>query len=289
MTYREIALIIGCIALFFFFFVWMLLLQIQNTRQRQREQDILQGIQTANKKPSSTLYIALSKYGFFKNRTEALQEKLNEVMDTEQTPESIIKFQMMSLIIGLSVTALIQLVFGAWFLTIISLIITIVAVFLKDFELNRRIKKKYRQFDKCLPQYEQNLLLGLQAGAGLETAMEMAIRTLPNTLIQYEFQMLLNDSNMYTDDIARPYINLSKRIPTKDCERFVNIIISGLKNGNSMSDILEQESSYMSQQEINRIKEYAETHSTQATAIQAVCIFTPVIILFIAPMMARSA
>ncbi len=198
------------------------------------------------------------------------------------------KFELMMLIGGLGITFLIHLVFNFILITLVSLGLTIYAVLMKEMELKSKIRAKESGFDDALPQFETNMLLGMQAGAGVQKSMEMAIKNLPEGLVQVEFKKLLLETKTYTDDIALPYLNLSKRVPTKDCERFCNIIIAGLRNGNSMSEILTNESEYMTQQVLNKIKEKGERNAVTATAISSGLVFLPLIVIFLAPMLASS-
>ena len=55
-----------------------------------------------------------------------------------------------------------------------------------------------------------------------------------------------------------------------------------------MSQILENESEYMTQQTINRIKEKGERNSVKATAISSGLVFLPMIIIFLAPLIANT-
>lgn len=225
---------------------------------------------------------------FYEKREKKLQEKLDLLHDEDQTPEDIMKFEAICLAGGLGVTILLSLLIKFFIIPILGLGLTAYCVMMKDMSLNSRLKKKNEEFDETLPQFESSLLMAMQAGAGISKAMAMAVRTMEPGDVQEEFQQLLLETQTYTDNIALPFLNLSKRVHTKDCERFCNVVIFGLKNGNSMSQILENESEYMTQQTINRIKEKGERNSVKATAISSGLVFLPMIIIFLAPLIANT-
>lgn len=225
----------------------------------------------------------------YQQKYAKIQKLLDDTYDIEQTPESIIKFEIIALFGGLGITLLVHIIFNILILTLISLGLTIYATLMKEMDLKNKYKRKLKGFDDALPQFEVNMLLGMQAGASIQKAMEMAIKTLPKGLVQVEFKKLLLESNTNADDIAIPYLNLSKRVPTKDCERFCNIVISGIRNGNSMTEILTNESEYMSQQVLNKIREQGEKNSVQATAVSTGLVFLPLLIIFLAPIMASTS
>lgn len=287
MTYREIAILVFC-ASFFLFFVVLAIQQQKKQKKRADVYKLVNGQMMLDAENSSSIDSGIEATGWYQKRVQTIQSQLNQLYDDEQTPESIIKLQLHILVYGLALTVLVHLVLQVFIITIICLFLTLYCFILPDLQLKSQIKKKYADFDAILPQYESNLLLGLEAGASLHKAMEMAVRTLPPGLVQIEFRQLLLENSMYADNVALPYMRLSQRIPTKDCERFCNIVISGLKNGNSMSDILKQEGEYMSAQQLNRIKEQGEKNTVKSTAIVSGMVFMPLIIIFIAPLMANS-
>ena len=288
MNIREIMLFIGICAILLFFILLSAILAAK-TKSHITLEEIVDGKTGLSKRNmKKEIHDRINHSSFYQNRCNAIQHLLDLSYNTAETPESIIKFELMALICGVGITVLVSLVFRFLLISLISCILTVYAVLMKEMELKLKIKAKERGFDNALPQFETNMLLGMRAGAGLQKAMEMAIKTLPEGLVQIEFKKLLLESKTYTDDIALPYLNLSKRMPTKDCERFCNIVISGLKNGNSMGEILENESEFMTQQLLNKIKEQGERNSVKATAISSGLVFLPLLVIFLAPLMASS-
>lgn len=288
MALRETLFIIGVGLVLLFFIVLSILVSVKPKGKTNLE-DIVNGQVALTKRDmKKEIRGKVENSSLYQNRCVSLQRKLDLTYNTEESPESIMKFQLIALCGGLGITFLVNLIFNFVLITLVALGLTVYAVLMKDLSLNSKIKEKEIGFDNALPTFETNMLLGMQAGAGIQKSMEMAIKTLPEGLMQIEFKKLLLESKTYTDDISLAYMNLSKRVPTKDCERFCNIVIAGLKNGNSMSQILENESEFMTQQVLNKIKEKGEKNAVKATAISSGLVFLPLLVIFLAPMMASS-
>lgn len=282
MTYIIIA--IGCI------YIFLLLLFILISSQSESEKtldELINGKSLVSKKEVEARKKLGENSGYYKKRVLQLQEKL-DLIDIDDDPESIIKYQFMVLVSGIILTILVQIIFNFILLTMVCIGVTIYCFMLKDIKINNTLKQKNEEFDSCLPQFENNMLLGLRAGAELYKAMELAIKTLPQGPVKSEFEKLLLESKTYTDNLALPFMNLSRRVPTKDCQRFCNVVVSGLKNGNSMGEILENESDYMTTQMLNKFKEKQDKNATIATAITSGFVFLPMIVLFLAPLMINS-
>lgn len=287
MEFREIMFLIGI----GFFLLFIIILSIGITTrpkiQSQLENIVNGQVVMTKRNIKKDFQKELANSSLYQKRCANLQHKLNLIY-SNNTPETIIKYQFIYLIAGLGITLLLHLILNVLIITLVSLGVTVYAVIMQEMDINSKIKAKEKGFDEALPQFETNMLLGMQAGAGIQKSMEMAIKSLPEGLIQIEFKKLLLESRTYTDDVALPYMNLSKRVPTKDCQRFCNIVISGIKNGNSMNEILTSESEYMTQQVLNRIKEQGERNSVKATAISTGLVFMPLLVIFLAPMMMSS-
>ena len=277
---------IGCILLFFI--ILSILISYRPKKETELENIVNGKVPMTKKEMKKDVRTRVNESSFYQKKCAYLQNLLNLTYNTEDTPESIMKYELMAAICGLGITFLVHIIFNTIILTLLALGLTIYAVALKETTLKSKLKQKETGFDNALPQFETNMLLGMQAGAGIQKSMELAIKTLPEGLVQVEFKKLLLEISTYTDDIALPYMNLSKRVPTKDCERFCNIVISGLKNGNSMSDILQNESDYMTQELLNKIKEKGEKNAVKATAISSGLVFLPLLIVFLAPMIVSS-
>lgn len=277
---------IGCVMLFF---VVLSILFSSKPKGSMELEQIVNGQAVITKRDMyKELRTKVNNSSMYQKRVNYLQDMLNKTYNSETSPEYIMKFQFLALIGGLGITLLLHLIVNIVILDILALCLTIYFTMMQDLELKNKVKRKNEDFDNALPSFESNMLLGLQASASLPNAMEMAVKTIPEGLVKVEFKKLLLDSKISTDDIMLPYLQLSKRVPTKDCERFCNIVISGLKNGNSMSEILENESEYMNQQVLNRIKAKGEKDGVKAAAITSAMVFLPLLVIFLAPLMASS-
>ncbi len=285
MNYRQLAALLFSLFLFLFF-AGLVILFKSKERRKQAMRNIAYGyasIDAGSQNAASTL-----SSGILKGYAQNLQSMLNEIYEGNATPQSLMKKQIMILLFGLSFTLISHLVFKVLIVTLIIFFTTLILAFMPYSSLKSSVNGKRAAFDDALNAFETNMLLGLESNATPIKSMEMAVRTLPEGLVRIEFQQLLRDIQLDSDNIAKPYMKLAQRVPTKDCERFCNIIISGVKNGNSMRDILSQESEHMSQQQLNKIQEQGQKNSIKATAISSGLIFLPLIIIFIAPLMANS-
>ena len=287
MQIREVSIVITAISLLLFFLILALLFAKPN-KKINLDGMVNGNIAITSNNMKNKIQDNVYKNSYIQNKKEEIQQLLKSTFNTTDSPESVIKFEFTVLLAGLGLTFLVHIVFHFFIITILCLCLTIYFSQLKYSTLKSKNKQKLEQFDEMLPQFETNILMALQAGANLPNAMEIAIKNMENSLEKREFEMLLIEINSSTSDGALPYMNLAKRVPTKDCERFSNVVSFGLKNGNSMSEILENESEYMSQKQLNKIREKGEKNATQATAISSGLVFLPMIVLFIAPLMMQS-
>lgn len=271
------------------FCVLMSMLFSSKTTSTTELENIINGNPVMSKRNlKRELSAKLSGSSFYIKRMESLNYKIAKTYNQDLTAEYITKWQFMSVLGGLGILILAEIIFSVLILNIIVVAGTFYLVFMYDLNLNGQIKAKNLSYDNSLPLFEMNMLLGLQSNASLPNAMELAIQTLPEGLVKIEFQKLLLDISVNTDNIALCYLDLSKRVPTKDNERFCNIVISGLKNGNSMSQILENESEYMQKQMLNKIREANERNMTKASLTTSAFVFLPLLVIFLAPMMMTS-
>ena len=171
------------------------------------------------------------------------------------------------------------------FITIIILLIFAAIVFYPIFYYQNIISTKNSQFDKSLPMFINQVILSIKCGVSLENAFGFALRGMDKTLVQREYAKMVAELKIYSDDIPKVFMNLNRRVHTEECERFCNIIVSGLKNGNKMSDILKSEYERISDNQIVALKKKADSKKNLGTAINILLIFVPVILLLIIPML----
>lgn len=285
MNLQETCLYISIAGILLFFVTLSMILTIRPSKESEL-QDLVDGrtgvIQHQNK-----LKAKLEKTGFYIKRKCYLQQMIALTFDRERTPDSIFQYQMITSILTIALTIILHSTFRNFLITAAVFIGMSVMTLRPDIALRSNLSKKCEDFDNNLPSFLNNMLLAMQAGSGIEKSMAMSIETLEGD-IKEDFLMLLNDTKTYTDDISKAYMNLSKRIQTKDCERFSNVVISGLKNGNKMSDILRDESSHLNKEQINKMLERGNKNKIKATAISTGLIFMPILVILIAPMMATS-
>lgn len=291
MQIRELMLIIAIICILLFCLI--IGLKLSTPKKKTNLAEIVDGQigtgQVAVLDMKEAVLTKIQNSSLYEKRVAQLQEQLDLLHDDEQTPEDIIKFQAICIAGGLGITLLLSLIIEFFVVPLVCLALTGYFAMMKDLSLKNKLKKKNDDFDDALPQFESSLLMAMQAGASLSKGMAMAVRTMEEGDVRNEFQQLLLESTTYSDNVALPYLNLSRRVHTKDCERFCNVVISGLKNGNTMSQILENESEYMSKQMLNRIEERGEKNAVKATAITSGLVFLPMIVIFLAPLIANSS
>ena len=226
----------------------------------------------------------LKATGVYKKRAEHLQKMIDLTYDEERTPESVFQWQMTWALLAFLAVPFLQLIFNFIPLTIGCLLLCIFMASSPDRSLTGNYKKKCDDFDKGLPTFLTNMSLAMDSGCQLEDAMRMAIQTLDSTML-IEFQQLLIDISVYIDDKSIAFQKLMQRVKSKDCERFCNVIISGIKNGNRMEDIIKNESETMNRNQIIKIREEGEKKKNSAEAISLALTFFPMIVIFIAPLM----
>lgn len=229
---------------------------------------------------------------WYQNREENIRDKTSRLfplgVPEEYTPEAILATQAQVAMITIGATLVFFIITKIFFLPILGLALTFFAVTAKDRELSSKLQAKEADFDAQLPQFENSLLMGINAGATLTKAMELAIDAMMDSPSKEEFELLLTQTRTSTSDPSFPYLELAKRVHTKDCDQFTNLIINGVRNGTSMGTILESNSSTMMENMKNRIHEQNEKASTRATVFTSGFVLLPMIVIFLAPMIASS-
>lgn len=285
MNIRSFGILVFCMSVLLFFVMIAVALKTKR-RQKKTMEDLIFGYNRVSQAAQDDADYLSS--GPLSGYAHKLDEMLAEIYEEKTTSQSIIKTQIMSFFSGLAIGVIAYLVTHSFLMVLIVMGLTGIITYLPYGEVMSEVQKKREQFDRALPAFETNLLLGLQAGANPVKSMEMALQSLNDEYVQIEFKQLLRDIQLNTDNLAKPYMELSRRVKTKDCERFCAIIITGVKNGNTMSEILSQEAEIMNLQLLNRIQEMGQKNSIKATAISSGMIFLPLIIIFVAPLMSNS-
>lgn len=285
---QESFLHVGMLMLVIFFVSIWVRMKILVTME-QKELEAKSGIHTYF---TQNLREKILNMEWYQNREENIRDKTSRLfplgVPEEYTPEAILAMQAKLSMIALGSTLALFLLTKIFFLPIIGILLTVFALTEKDRQLSSRLAEKEADFDKRLPQFENSLLMGINAGATLTKAMELAVDSMMDSPSKEEFELLLTQTRTSTSDPSFPYLELAKRVHTKDCDQFTNLIINGVRNGTSMGTILEGNSSTMMENMKNRIHEQNEKASTRATVFTSGFVLMPMIVIFIAPMISNT-
>lgn len=275
--------VIGCIFLLGF----SIYLYIQAKKENETDINrIINAIKDSSIQSQKYLDNKLNNSSFFKKRQDDL-EKMIDITESNYTLDSISKYQRLALSIGVLAILMITIFLMNFFATLISILIVAGIVVYPDFKLKNDLKKKYEEFDHALPDFISRVSLAMDAGFNLGQAMVVSARAIQGD-IQKEFNRFLADSERCVGDITKPYQNLSARFPTTSCKRFCSVVITGLKNGNSMKTILKKETEYQNDEILTKMEEQGKKSEVTSTAISTAFIFLPITVLLIAPIMMQN-
>lgn len=180
---------------------------------------------------------------------------------------------------------------GSFFIfpKIISLVILVgflIGIFYPNLNFYNLNQDKARYFDKVLPVFISKVLLTLRVGMNLENALAYGVNSIDHPLVKKELEKLMVDIRLHPDSISTAFVNLRKRIiGSQECEKFANIVVSGLKNGNPMQVILEQEMQRISEKQIKKVREEQERKNNLGMALTILTIFIPALLLLMIPLM----
>lgn len=222
--------------------------------------------------------------GMYQNYYNWIKQLLDLCWDDKETPENIIRTQVIIAITGILLT-IITLLTCPIYIPLIVLLIFVVCAFFPVYNYKSKVDSKNKRFDKELPNFINKTIMVLRVGVSVENAFGYGLQSMEESLTRKEFEKLVAQMQVHSDDIQKAFINLNKRVQTEECERFCNIIVSGIRNGNRMSDILESEYERISDNQITNMKKAAEMRKTLVTCINILLIFVPAVMLLILPMM----
>ena len=180
---------------------------------------------------------------------------------------------------------------GSFFIfpKVVSLVILVgflIGIFYPNLNFYKINQDKAHNFDKTLPVFISKVLLTLKVGMNLENALAYGVNSIDHPLVKKEFEKLMVDIRLYPDSISTAFVNLRKRVVgSQECEKFANIVVSGLKNGNPMQTILEQEMERISEKQIKEVREEQEKKTNFGMALTIITIFIPALLLFLIPLM----
>lgn len=222
--------------------------------------------------------------GMYQNYYNWIKQLLDLCWDDKETPENIIRTQVIIAITGILLTIITLLTCPIYIPLIVLLIFVVCAIF-PVYNYKSKVDSKNKRFDKELPNFINKTIMVLRVGVSVENAFGYGLQSMEESLTRKEFEKLVAQMQVHSDDIQKAFINLNKRVQTEECERFCNIIVSGIRNGNRMSDILESEYERISDNQITNMKKAAEVRKTLVTCINILLIFVPAVMLLILPMM----
>lgn len=278
---KEMFLYIAIICIFLICFSLYIFLQSKNKDENDIEQ-LINKIKQSGIASQERMKVKMNEIPYIQKRNIEL-ENMIDITESDYTLDSIFKYRKIVLLCTVGAFALV-LAFIGLFPAMLALVIGCLCAFAPDIKLKQDLNKKYEAFDKTLPDFISRVSLAMNAGMNLSQAMVIATRALDGD-IKKEFVRFLADTERNQDDIARPYLNLKNRFPTKSCERFCSVVITGIKNGNKMSDILEKESNYIIDDELIKMEEQGKRNEMMSTAVSTAFIFIPITALLIAPIM----
>lgn len=175
------------------------------------------------------------------------------------------------------------------FISLLIFVGFLVGIFYPNLNFYNINQDKARSFDKILPNFISKVLLTLKVGMNLENALAYGVNSVDHPLVKKELEKLMVDIRLHPDSVETAFVNLRKRIiGSNECEKFSNIVVSGLKNGNSMQVILEQEMERISEKQIKEVREDQGKKTNLGMALTVLTIFVPALLLLMIPLMTTS-
>lgn len=252
----------------------------------QQLDDIVQGRST---RESTFIRIRRQMEGqsWFSGYEKRIEELINLTYDKERTLDSVFSWQLLWIILGVLLTVILHLALDIFIVDVVVPILCLFMAYRPVLTMKSKLKERRNQFDENLPQFINHMCLGFDSGATISKAMMLAIQTLDEDS-RLDFDKLLIDYQMHTDDPSIAFDNLALRMPTEQCRRFCNVTSTGLKNGNEMRKIFETEADYMMNEYRTKLQELVKKKQNSSDAISTIFIFIPIIMLMIAPLMASN-
>lgn len=274
---------IGCI---FLLCIGIYLLIVTTKSKEENLESIIQVIKRSGQIAKTNIDNRVNDVPYMQKRKKNLEYAI-DITESDETIENLSKYQLLCIFFSIVAFILVTIFVGNLLISFIVLGIGFFIMMYPEIKLKSDVKQKYDDFDNALPDFISRISLAMGAGINLSQAMIIAAKALDGP-IKSEFNRFLADIERNQDDISKPYLNLKRRIPTKSCERFCSVVITGVRNGNKMSDILEKETDYLNDELLTTMEEKAKKNEVTSTAISTGLIFLPITVLLIAPIMATS-
>lgn len=282
---KAIWLLIGTI----WFIVFILIIKILTSRTANQDlQDVVSGkAQLQNLNFAKRVQNKLEGQNWFIEYEKNVHDLIDLTYDKERTIDSVFAWQLELIILAIILPLLLHLILDVFILDILTPVFLLYMAYRPIQSMKSELKRRRDNFDENLPQFINHMCLGFDSGATISKAMSLAVQTLDDDS-RLDFDQLLIDYQMHTDNPSLAFDNLSRRMPTAECRRFCNVTSTGLKNGNEMRKIFETEASYMSEAYRTKMEEAAKKKQNSADVISTAFIFVPVLALMVAPIMATN-
>ena len=229
----------------------------------------------------------LKNFTVYKKYKKWLDNYLELAFETKETSDNIIRSQQIIALSGTIMSILAGLVITPLFGLAVFILTALFTVY-PAYSYYDIVTKKNKEFDRMLPGFINQTIMVLKVGVSMENSFSYGLQSMDNNLARKEFEKLVAEMSIHPDDIAGIFRNMNARVQTEECERFCNIVVSGLKNGNRMTDILKSEHERMIDNQLTRMQTEAESKKTLGTVLNILFIFLPAALLLIIPMLNMS-
>lgn len=229
----------------------------------------------------------MEKQSWFLRYEKKIQTMIDRSYDNERTIDSVFAWQVDWILLAVLGTPVLHIALGFLVLDLAFPAVCLFMAYRPYMALYANVEKRQKKFDENLPQFINHMCLGFDSGASISKAMMLAIQTLDDDA-RLDFNQLLIDYQMHTDDPSLAFDHLAERMPTDECRRFCNVTSTGLKNGNEMRKIFQTEADYMVEEYRTRLQENAKKKQNSADVISTIFVFVPIVVIMVAPLMASN-
>lgn len=254
--------------------------------KKRLEKEALEKAMNNNQKVTRGLLLKnkIKKLSIYQRYYQWLSQQMDLAFEEKETPDSVIHNQVLLTSFGIAMVVVLSFILPIAISSLVGFLCLLIVFFLA-YHYKNIVDKKNRQFDMLLPRFINQTIMVLKIGISMENAFGYGLQSMDEGLARKEFEKVVAELSILPDDIPRIFMNLSQRVKTEECERFCSIIVSGLKNGNRMSSILESEYKRIADNEVAQMKKESEKKKTWATIINILLIFVPVGLLLVLPLM----
>lgn len=257
------------------------------TRDSNQQLDDIVSGRSAGVNTTQRIQEKMEKMAWFSDYEKKIDKLIDLTYDKERSIESVFAWQISWAGMAVFLTLILHLILNIFILDIVVPVACLFMAYRPVLSMQSSLKSRRAKFDENLPQFINHMCLGFDSGATISKAMILAIQTLDEDA-RRDFDKLLIDYQMHTDDPSIAFDNLAERMPTEQCRRFCNVTSTGLKNGTEMRKIFMTETEYMTNEYRTRLQEKVKKKQNSSDVISTVFIFIPIIALMIAPLIASN-